>query len=809
MAIYDHQLLPSAEGMATAMHPANLPENKCRLLEGMESSRLGITRPFPQPKRLMRLVPEISLETILGQAIWLSDTGTYDTLLIFTQRKLYTVRLWYQTGTTVAYQYDQIDAGQRSALRLGTVTTVADVSPGVSSVTSAQMGKVLVVSVGGFLYRYYRNETTGAELWYPLGMSAGGAPTVSSTGAGVLNGIYEYIWTWEDELGYESSPSDPLTTASLSSNSQTIARGSGSTPSAAVYWNLYRKNPGSTTYNFVAQILVATGTYADNNSDTTVSAGAVAPDFGENDPPDQATIMTVHRDRLILNDSSPNETTPTYVTVADAPVLATQSFGVLSGTYGYKWTWVNGLGQESGLSPAASIAVNGTTENGVRITRGTITVPPVSGSPIIGWNIYRLNPAAGTYRLLGLVDVTQTVTADYIADSVIAGRAPAPTSPTLVAAVAPTSVNNASIIQISNSNSPTQFSSISEPTSATDGLRLIVGGEGDPEVTGLMNIGDPLWIGKRYTWHLLFGSDITNWNLQQVGQGRGCHNPRSVQRAEHEIPFLSNDGFYSIQYNSGMLSPKLSWEIDDQLTGFMETRRKWEAYPWSAFVIPAVAGAGVGSPLSVEVAAADYTIVSSIYSRNRYYCSVVNKTFCFDMLTRGWSDTGWGLMRNPVLYKSQNPSVLAGGSPETVIFGMGSLYEGQLDLYYFTSADTPMDPDAFLFPERPYIAREITRNFAGDPAQERKKRGRRFTQFGKYGKTVRKGDHIGWIIPYADGRPCGKFKIRAGMNITRQGSLFQQEMKMNHVGEELYFEIIWLTADIELGNRLFEYLYLN
>lgn len=327
-------ILTAPVGMATAYPPATVAatrRDRAQLLSGFLPARYGRLRLAPLLKRIARNYGFTPSSPIHGSAVWLSQGGAGDRLLLFSGIGVYSLNL------TAIWQQDERDDGVHSYIQLPSLTngvpvtgpTAQSAQAGVSSV---QFHTELIISIAGQLYRYYvDSDGAGSEHLYPLGLLnpynvfIGSPLTIGATGAGVLNGVYSYLMTYGDEFHRESSPSRPVTTGTLSSNEQTITL-TGTTPTGygITYWNLYRLNPGASTYAKVAEIAIGTSSYTDNVADSVVNAAATAPTAGENDPPGTRTtypgpsgfsnILCVWKDRLVLND----EDNPNHIQISNA-----------------------------------------------------------------------------------------------------------------------------------------------------------------------------------------------------------------------------------------------------------------------------------------------------------------------------------------------------------------------------------------------------------------------------------------------------------------------------------------------------------
>lgn len=532
-------------------------------------------------------------DPIHGTAIWFSSDGQLDKLLIFSGLRLFSTPLFN------VWNYDERQDGQHGHYVIGTLTLVANLgSSAALGVNSVQFETELVVSIGGVLFRYYVSEPGGTQNWYSLGLTATAGPTLTATSGGSMttSQTYSYVTTLIDEKGRESSPSAAISVfmhpaPPADSTAVNVARGAGGSgsDSQVVSWNIYRKNPGSVTFNYVTNVAIGTASYTDTAADATVQGGASAPTSGENDAPNGADILEIWNNRLILNDTT--------------------------------------------------------------------------------------DPAG---------------------------------------------------IQVSNADSPTQFSSLNLPTNIADGLRATVIGRGDNQVTGLGSLGSLLAVFKRQTTHFLYGDNSSNFTLRGVHE-RGCQNHASVRRCENEVLFLSDDGVYAIGYESGYSVTKISGDLDDLFRGFTPTAQAGEP-------------TATGRLSSIQVVSGIKGNVSSFYDRGRYYLSIGNRTLVCDVQNGyGWTDTGWGFVKTASVYFSQF-AYQAGSAPSSVFLTIGDVNAFASALDYFTAADTPQDVDAPAFVAARIQMRPVDNNNA---PQVRLKEMKRLSLYGT--TAARKGQQIGTL----------------------------------------------------------------
>lgn len=669
MSFNASEKVPPYAGMGTAYAPADLPNNLAQQITGFTGARRGKMELAHLLKRLTQR--KVVTETfhaitgdILGTAIWQSGSGNDDYLLIVTSTNFYIMR------TDDSWVYDERADGQHSVFYLDTAVTY---SPAAGEYASAlgfplvthQFRDELIISSGSpaALLRFYVDtDGAGSPHLFLLGVSTPGVPTITSqtTGGSLTPGqTYSYLVTYVDEKFRESSPSDSVSVTLTGSNDAVnLAQNGGAYDSGGgeTYWNIYRMNPGSKTFNLVVQLPLSTTTYTDVASDDTVNAGQAAPSPGENDPPGSlfpgtnlnlANIMTTWDDRLVLNDA------------------------------------------------------------------------------------YSLNT-----------------------------------------------------IQVSNADSPTQFSVLPLPTNLSDGLRIQVGGKGQNEITGLANLGSLLAVFAHETTSLLYGEDISSFTLRGTLE-RGCINPNAVQRCENIILFPSDDGVYSIGYESGYAVNKVSSQIDDLWKGFTETK--------SSDV------ASTGRLQSVQTTNALFSGMNSFYSENRYYVSFGDRTLSYDIQSGEWTDTGWGFLKTVTRYYSQ-PDGGTFTRPETVFVTVGSLTDYSKFIDYFTVADTPQDIDA-----PPTVnSRIVMRPIDAGRSQQKIKRPYLLSQYGFTG--AKKGTIIGTIKWWCDGFLVDTQPIVAWVTFRRPGALFESAAP-SCTGELIWPELNFTVNDIQIENAIIEFGY--
>jgi len=149
--------------------------------------------------------------------------------------------------------------------------------------------------------------------WYVMGLTIGIAPAVSLITPGgpyLPTGTRTYVYTFLDSLGRESSPS-PVSSglayaATLNHAGSIDLSGTSFTTSnvkGVVSANIYASTGGS-VYYLIGNITFAAGapwTFTDNFADATVNAGAICPNFGQNDPPLPGSVICLHKNHIFMN----------------------------------------------------------------------------------------------------------------------------------------------------------------------------------------------------------------------------------------------------------------------------------------------------------------------------------------------------------------------------------------------------------------------------------------------------------------------------------------------------------------------------
>lgn len=491
--------------------------------------------------------------------------------------------------------------------------------------------------------------------------------------------------------------------------------------------------------------------------------------------------------------SFPNSLVPTLVDLGAA------SGGQSAGVYKYAVALVDEKGRIGGLtylygnisvsSADQPIQITVAAGHGVRL-RWVTAVP--SGYTL---NIYRTVADGAVYLLVTNVAATTTSYDDTAADTALGDAAPtigqndAPYTATFGAVWKDHLVLNEAtaysplgtqLIQISNTDSPVNFSVIAEPGSDADGLTLNCGSDTGDQVTALANLGSFLMIGMGRSIGLLQGQDSTDFEFIPTHK-RGVLNHSSVVRAENEVPFLSNDSIYQLSYQNGFSIGKISLEIEDFFTEFVDT-----------------VGNGTLSDYQNRIqACAAAGNLWAWYWRNYYFISLPMTTLVYDTLTHGWTDTGWGFIGSAAVYQQQ-------GVPDSVfVLPRTVLATAPSTVYWYNAEQQADDTDGLST----VAAQEITRPFDGKgPALERRKKYHRFTLFDAGSDPApATGDALGTLTFFSNAGVEESYPIVAGQTLGSPDALFEQDLSSGAIGRLGWFQIDITVPGIVLGQRITSY----
>ena len=181
-------------------------------------------------------------------------------------------------------------------------------------------GETIVVAGGGLQPQRF----DGARL-YQLGITAPDAPHVTAAAAsggaaGNKRGRVTYKQSYFDASWRESGLSegtqmDFTTTANSGKAGWVRVRHSEDPQVVGAY--LYANTAGGAIWYRIATLYRGDEIYEDNEADSTVNTGTQAPASGQNDVPQQASVVAVHKNHVFLNSTEEPQTL--QVSNLDAP----------------------------------------------------------------------------------------------------------------------------------------------------------------------------------------------------------------------------------------------------------------------------------------------------------------------------------------------------------------------------------------------------------------------------------------------------------------------------------------------------------
>lgn len=324
MAQNPRQMRPAPGGMASAPLSSRLPPTRCRRLSGLLPARYGVCAPAPTARGIYYALDAVG--ALSGLAVYrtkesnLGQLGNPVLVLQSANGTFYTYQHYYETtsdGEPVIGIYndlipltlpnDHSGAVRLRAVQYGDELFIADSAGGM---TRFYIDTVLQALPGG------GTGYTAYAYHYPWGLTTpASAPTLVAVDPGRavgLTGTYSYVVTNVDELGRESSPSAAASITVTNKIIQVQHTPSGGydpdpgygdpAPTGQIRaWNTYRTTDAGAVYYYVTQVQPPNVTYDDSTADDTIQVNAVAPDFGQNDPPLAGTMVCVWKNRLVCN----------------------------------------------------------------------------------------------------------------------------------------------------------------------------------------------------------------------------------------------------------------------------------------------------------------------------------------------------------------------------------------------------------------------------------------------------------------------------------------------------------------------------
>jgi hypothetical protein len=367
------QVITAPSGVDLTSDPVAMPINRARLLVNFQIDRAG---QVSGKSRLVDQLPNGERSPIDGVA-WYYQAAVRNNqtgIILHTDLLVWVTGGFLLIGTPSSDPFT-IPIGNRSVVFGGFTgyTGFSQFFPGKRVRFAALADELLMVQDGGILpLRFYYTDARGGGLYRAgieppniTGVNPVASLSLAATGTG-LTGTWSYKLTFSDERFRESSPTPAVSITLANQGARAkydTTYQTGVLPkyggSNLVYANLYRNTIGApSVYYKIAQATVpqfpvnpvtfASGDYLYNPSaqaydfapDSSIVAGILAPNPGENDPPNAASIIAIHKNRVFLNDVTDNTvlqvsnllSTTQYTLVPASPAIATDGVRSSIGT---------------------------------------------------------------------------------------------------------------------------------------------------------------------------------------------------------------------------------------------------------------------------------------------------------------------------------------------------------------------------------------------------------------------------------------------------------------------------------------------
>lgn len=273
--------MPAPVGFDSVHSPELLPPERAGVLQNWLTDRAG------------KLRGQISLANIFASA----QTLSVDAVGFYYGATAAGDRLLFASGG-VLYACTLPNPPTFTPTVTNTVALGGGFTPGVRLRFAQYKAELIILQADGAI-QPKRYDGTGL---YQLGISPPSAPLVTIGAAGVKTGTVGYKQTYYDNHGRESSPS-PATSITLTADQAQVTI----TPStdAQVHGSfIYATAAAGSVYYRIANVPIGTTLYTDNSTDASVQTGTVAPNAGQFDIPDKASVVAIHKNRIFMNDAA-------------------------------------------------------------------------------------------------------------------------------------------------------------------------------------------------------------------------------------------------------------------------------------------------------------------------------------------------------------------------------------------------------------------------------------------------------------------------------------------------------------------------
>jgi hypothetical protein len=313
--------VPAPLGVDATSDPSRMPLTSAQQLINWQNDRVGVIR---ATARVVNILPAGTLAGLLSSLSGIDGIAYYyrfpsvNTSLGFTPPGFPSQLMFVAGG--VLYVSQVTPTGYPPVFAYN-FAIIAGSPPGPARLFeigkrvrhAAFRGEVLFVQDGGIHpVRYFGGSGANAVGVGLVGLPTPNAPDAlfNTIAAGTKAGTFQYKCTFVDEQGRESSPSAP-TGAFTADGSHMVAVTCGASNLAQlgapgtlgpVSMNFYVNTDGGEVWYQIATGMRPDRTYYDNLADAVVAAGIQAPLPGENDRPNPASLVAVHKNHVFFND---------------------------------------------------------------------------------------------------------------------------------------------------------------------------------------------------------------------------------------------------------------------------------------------------------------------------------------------------------------------------------------------------------------------------------------------------------------------------------------------------------------------------
>lgn len=290
--------IPAPSGFNTTSDPALLPENRGQYLQNVFGDHPGVLRSNIQNRPLV--IAGTLTKSVDGMGIFYGVTVNLDWLILVEN-----AQIWVETPV--------LDGSGRPLFppQWGNRTILTN-SSGVSLPVGKRYrmatfnNEVVIVADGGLQPLRWK---AGDSAFYQLGVNPPSTPNLSDAGGGTKSGgTYRYVATLQDNNGNRESSISAAASITIAANHNVSAVINTGTDPQVAKVALYCQPPGATSF----YLILATAspgvsqnvTITDTLTDAQITANAIASQAGENDVPHTASCVAVHKQRVVLNDTT-------------------------------------------------------------------------------------------------------------------------------------------------------------------------------------------------------------------------------------------------------------------------------------------------------------------------------------------------------------------------------------------------------------------------------------------------------------------------------------------------------------------------